>query len=72
MVIGDGGEDTGLLQAGLPHELKIRRDRANPAGYLGIFISQLLTLDQRLPVFLGIEEKLGLADDAVRAAQAVE
>ncbi len=71
VIVRAGGQDPGLLEPHLLHELEVVLVRPDPAGDLRIPVAALPAEPHRFPVLLRIEEKLGLADHAVRAAHAV-
>ena len=72
VVIRAADQDARLLHADLAHHLKVLARGANPAGDLRVLIAALHAAQHRVPVLLGIQEELALADDAVRPAQAVQ
>ncbi len=72
VVIGDRGEDTGLLEPGRPHELVVRHRRPDPSGHFREAVAQFLAALDRLAVLLCIQEELRLPDHAFCAAEALQ
>ncbi len=69
MVIGNGREDAGFLQARLLDQGDIIGTGPDPAGDLRIAQTEILALLHGLAIFSAVEEKLRLPDHAVRSAE---
>ncbi len=72
VVVRDGGQNAGLLQADVFDELEVGRDGADPPRNLRVLVPAFLALFERLPVLFAVEEELGLAYDALGAAEPVQ
>ncbi len=68
VVVRAAGEHSRLFQARLLNESEVTLHRANPAGALRIRVAEGTTPIESLTVILGVQEKLGLANDAVGPA----
>ncbi len=69
MVIGNGREDAGFLQARLLDQGDVIRTGPDPAGDFRIAQTEALALLHGLAVLCAVEEKLRLPDHAVRSAE---
>ncbi len=72
MVVGDRGENPGLLEPEARHQVEVLFNRPDPPGYLGIVVPLGKAGFQRLAVLIGVEEELRLADYAVRTREAMQ
>ena len=69
MIIGNGREDAGFLEARLLDQRDIIRTGPDPAGDFRIAQTEALALLHGLAVLRAVEEKLRLPDHAVRSAE---
>ena len=69
VVVAAADEDARLADAEVAHEAKVLLRRADPRRDLRELQPQLHALFERLAVFLAVDEKLRLPDDAVRPAE---
>ena len=69
VVVGAADQNAGLLDAKVLDQLEVLLGGSDPGGDLREFQIQLHALLDGLAVLLGVDEELGLADDAVGAAQ---
>ena len=69
VVVAAADEDTRLADAEVAHEAKILLRGADPRRDLRELQPQLHALFERLTIFLAVDEKLRLPDDAVRPAE---
>jgi len=72
VVVGARREDAALLEAHLLHVVEVAHVRTNPARDLGERGAHVDAGLAGFAVLLAVEEELGLADDALRAAEADE
>ena len=72
MIVGDRGQNPGLFQTHLGHQVQVLLNRPYPSGYLRIFIPFGKAGLQRLPVLIRVQEELGLTNNPVWAGQAVK
>ena len=69
MVIGNGREDAGFLEARLLDQRDVIRAGPDPAGDLRIAQTEVLALLHGLAILSAVEEELRLPDHAVRSAE---
>ncbi len=72
VVVGNRRQDSRLGETRVHHELQILLDRADPAGDLRVPVFLRATHVERFPVFVRVEEELGLADHAVGSGHPVQ
>jgi hypothetical protein len=65
-------ENPGLAQPHLLHDLEVGLHRANPSRHLGELVAARQASIYRLAIDLRVQEELGLPDDAVGAAEAMQ
>ena len=69
VVVRTAGQHARLLQSGFLDQAEIAFHRADPARAFRIPVAQAPAAIERVAVVLGVQEELGLPDDAVRAAE---
>ena len=72
VIIRTAHKNTRLLHADLLHQLEVLLARADPRSHLRELIAALHTFVDCIPVLLAVQEKLALADHAVRTAKPVQ
>ena len=70
VIVAARNEDAGFTDAEVAHKGKILFRRANPRGDLRKAQAERLTLFDRIPILLAVDEKFRLPDDPVRPAEA--
>ena len=72
VVVRRRGQNPGLAQAHLLDDFEVRFHRANPSGDFGELVAAREASIDGLAIGLRVEEKLGLPDDAVGTAEAMQ
>ncbi len=72
MVVRRRGQNSGLGKPHLLDDLEVRFHRANPSGDFGELVATREASIHRLAIGLRVQEELGLPDNAVGAAEAMQ